>query len=413
MRISRALAAVAVAAITAGGAFVASAPATATEPVEGVCVPAAASTETVVVTEAWVQTIEHPAVGPETIPNPDHQPGTAPVGEPTIPNPDYQPPRTETVVVTPAVPEVPEESHTDYTYEKHVWALTWVGTGKTSVHHNDKGDYYAQGVVRWIKVGETKHVTREYAPPVDAVTEERQYPAVGEPTIPNPDYVPGRDAVGEPTIPNPDYVAPRTERIEHPAVTREVKHEAVTCADDVALTVTARCYDGQAGIAVRVDNGTGAALTVRSGPGSAVTWPAAEVAAGASFYQAFLSGADAVADGRVVVALRNDGGAWTRTARYTAVECETSAPPVEPEPGPAPEPSSAPPVPPVTGSAPAPVTVQQVVAPQPQDDVEAAENGETYSALASTGANPAALVVTALVVLALGWIIVVMARRRA
>lgn len=406
------IAALAVALLTAGGALVASAPATATADGPDVCVPAAAWTETVVVEEARTETVEHPAVGEPTIPNPDYVPATEAQGEPTIPNPDYQPPRTETVVVTPAVPEVPEESHTDYTYEKHVWVLTWVGTGKTSVHHNDKGAYYAEGVVRWIKVGEAKHVTREYVPPVDAVTEEREIPAVGEPTIPNPDYVPAKEAQGEPTIANPDYVPPRTETVEHPAVTEQVEHQAVQCRDGVSLTVVARCYDAQAGIAFRIDNATGGPLTVKPGPQSSVTWDEVTIEPGGTFSRVDTLHSTTGEAGRVVAAVRNAGGAWTVTGRYSAIECETSTPPTEPEPT---EPAPVvPPVttPPTTGSpAPAPV----IVAPTPvakqaattaADDVDAAENGETYNALASTGWDADRVVMAAVALLLLGGVLV-------
>jgi hypothetical protein len=401
---NRMLAALAAAAIVTGGAVAASAPATAQDEV-GVCVPVAASTETVVVEPAWEETVNHPAVG-----------------EPTIPNPDYVPERTETVVVTPAVPEVPEESHVDYTYEKHVWIITWVGTGQTKVHHSDKGAYYAEGVVRWIKTGETRHVTQEYVPGRDAVTEEVTHPAVGEPTIPNPDYVPGADPVGEPTIPNPDYVPPRSEVVQHDAVTEQAEHPAIQCRDDVAVTVLTRCYDGEAGIVVRVDNGTGAPLTVRSGPTSSVTWSAVDVEPGASLFRTFLQGSAALPDGKVVVALRNAGGYWTVTERYAALDCAVT--PDTEEPG-AEEPPSAEPVdddvvtaPSTKPSASLVTTPRQQPALQPAvvnpaDEVDAAENGETYdAALATTGASPVGIVASTIALLVIGTFVVAMAAHR-
>lgn len=407
----KSLAALVVALITAGGAVAASAPAAATEP-GGVCVPAAAWTET-------IPPVGEPTV---TIPNPDYVPAQDAVGDPTIeqPNPDYVP-------GTDAVgPETIEQPNLDYVpaqdaqyvteYEhRHMilaWKVRWT-----------RGEHPGLG---WVATGATRDV--EVSPAQDAI---------GDPTVtvPNPDYQPAQPPQGEPTItvPNPDYQPPREaigdEKIEVPNDAyqegRTVEHDAVTCQDDVTAQVSARCLDGTAYLAVRVDNGTGGPLTIRSD-----LTGTHDVAAGATFTQAYNQRTDTLDRGRVFLALRNEGGAWNETLRYGALSCEVTPPtdkPTEEPSAPVDEPSApvegptdepTPDVAPVSNPVTVPADDEPVAepvaatSPNPvQRQVDAAESGETYESLASTGTSAGGLALAGSLAAAVG-VLLVAARRR-
>ena len=220
VKLKKTLAAVGTAALLTGGLLAA---------------PAFAEDEVCTPSEAWTETIEHPAipaVGKPVIKNPDYVPASTvehpavpAVGEPTIPNPEYTPEWVETVVVTPGSPEVPAVTHTEWEFKHFVTGKTkW----KSDPNWNAEWNWESIG---WFKTGATKEVVDVPAvPAVEEVTKQVTHPAVGEPTIPNPEYVAEIPAwteeipeQGKKFIKNPDFV---------PAVdawTETVEHEAVEC----------------------------------------------------------------------------------------------------------------------------------------------------------------------------------------
>lgn len=428
------LASLAAAAIVTLGGVAGAQPATATEsPAPEVCVPAAAWTETIPAKgtptipnpeyvpgkDAWTETIEHPAVPAQ--------------GEPYIKNPEYVPPVPETteqrlvkeawdeeVLVSPAVEEVPEVSHTDYEWKTLVlskgWQYRWV--------HSDKDGTFYDGKV-WLKTGKTqKHVEVEYVPGKPAVYETVHHPAEYETVT-----IPGKPAQGQPVIKNPNYVPAKeawTETVEHPAVPptgestipnpefvpeRIVDHPAVDCQGNVTALIQTRCIDGSVYLAVRVDNGTGGPVVVRSSLTGTVT-----VEAGKAFFQSYDQKASSVERGSVILNLRNDGGAWTKTLRYSATSCEVT-PPVTEEPTPQPEPE-VPTVaaPPSTSKPASPVVslvshpVQRVNAPQTAANKPLASGD---GSLAQTGVNGAHAALLAGVLVGTGVVVVAATRRRA
>jgi hypothetical protein len=374
-------------------------------PSTGVCVPAPAvpaTTEERLVTEAWVETIVHPAVTEEV----EHDAVYETVEHPaeTVDHPAEtvdHPAVYETVVIVeaqPAVPEVPEVSHTDY-----VWK-NWITQERQVTHDSNSPGFF------WAKVGTEKHVTQEYVPgkpAVEEVTEQRLVKEAWSETVKEAYTETIKEAYTEEVLVTEAWtetvviVEAHTEKIEHDAVYETIDHpavEAIKCQDGVTVTASTRCLDGTAYVGVRVVNNTGGALTVKSGPTSDVAFAANEVAAGGNFYQSYNQRAATLDAGKVVVALKNAGGAWTSTARYTSLDCEVT--PVTPE---SPAPSNAAP-------APAP-TVTQVSNPV----VNEANPTETLSAqegstLASTGANTRLFGIGAGILILGG--VVIMATRR-
>lgn len=145
--------------------------------VTGIALPASAQTEECVPREAYTETINHPAVGEPTI---------------TVDNPDY-------------VPGTPEQTVADG-YMK--W--NWTGGGKSE----PSGPPPASG---WHAVGKTSD-TKGDTPGVIHKGKGKGSWFYFEPLT---KVIPGTPAQGEPTITvvNPDYVPPKTETIEHEAVT--------------------------------------------------------------------------------------------------------------------------------------------------------------------------------------------------
>lgn len=155
-----------IAALLIAGGIALAAPASATQTPPTECVPA----------DAWTEVINHPAVG-----------------EPTIPNPAYVP----EVIYVPAV------THTEYKFvhKSDIFALNpkWSADPEWNAETNPES-------VGWVKTEDTRQV-------ID---------------VPE---VPGSPAVGQPTIDNPEYVPAYDETIEHPAVVCEEDPEPVvnTC----------------------------------------------------------------------------------------------------------------------------------------------------------------------------------------
>lgn len=229
--------------LTLGLVGFAAVPASATDDV-GVCVPS----------DAWTETIPHPAVGEPTL---------------TVPNPEYIPavpeqshivthPAETTVVHHPAETTVVHheaETHTEYHFAKftrektrekgsHGWG-DWSGYGEWSKYSPEthtswqtsdaplgSPQFHSSGNhgknVQWERQwqalfdGQTRVIEDKAAWDETVVVKE----AHDETVIVKEAWdekiidVPAQPAVGEPTktVPNPDYVAAYDEVIEHPAV---------------------------------------------------------------------------------------------------------------------------------------------------------------------------------------------------
>lgn len=312
------------------------------------------------------------AQGPETIdaPNPAHIPAQPAQGEPTIvvtvPNPAYQPAWDETVI-----------TGTLYRHSVLFWE-----TKVFPPNANPHG---------WVKVRD--------------VTEVVHHDAVGSPTIeqeqPNPAYVPATEAVGPETIsvPNPDYV-PAAPAQGEPTVT--VPNPEYVPAQDAVLADTCETVTFSW---VMPDGGT---------PDN-VTWPQtlAEDDAcdawlqvdtyrhGTAEQQATV--AAIIADG-VLTGPDEDGPVYLSHQFAWAGDCEP-----EPQPEPEPETPTVPetPVTPVTPVVPA-TPVEPAAAPlaavqplqAPVEQVTAPEPLERR--LAVTGAEPWAIALLAVTILAVG-----------
>lgn len=168
----------------------------------GAALPAAATedTATCVPKDAWVETINHAAVGEptKTIPNPDYVPATDPVTVSTwwnwSPNKDQGP--------FDGPPGFPVDERG-----------TWQGPHTEGGPGQDRTGTYQQGE------GNGSWFHRE------TVTTPGK-PAVGEPTL---------------TVPNPDYVPARTETINHPAVVCPPEDPDLLVITPLAPTFTDLC----------------------------------------------------------------------------------------------------------------------------------------------------------------------------
>ena len=161
-------------------------------------------------TGAWVEVVNHPAIGDPTIiiDNPDYVPATEGYYA-TEPNPDY----------VPATPDTTEVVHHEAVTVTHWKYVKNGGPGEVWL------DYYQHGKIKidgdWYQAtNKTKEVVIK-----DAWDEEVLVPgnpAQGEPTIEV--WVDGVPAKGEPTIKvaNPDHTPAWTELIEHDAIECEV-----------------------------------------------------------------------------------------------------------------------------------------------------------------------------------------------
>lgn len=183
-----------------------------------VATPASATSEQCVPSDAWTETINHPAVGEPTI---------------MVANPDYLPaiPAVDPVAEVPAVPgtpEVAEVSHTEYKRYSHkgVYAPSdpppsaeWqentanydgAGHGTEPVGVPFQKDKPGKGNGDWFFWTSEVVIDTPY-----------QAEVPGAPEIPGTPGSPAVPAVGEPTITvdNPDYVPAWTETIEHDAIT--------------------------------------------------------------------------------------------------------------------------------------------------------------------------------------------------
>lgn len=187
--------------------------------------------------DAWVEVIDHPAVGDPTL---------------TVPNPDYVPaiPAVTEVVTHPAETEVVHheaEGYTEYHFAKftreRTRTLGWSGWGAWSeygawskytpeTHTSWETDtaplgspqYHSSGdrnwgTVQWERQWQAQYDGQSRWHETKAAWDETVItkPAWDETVIVTPEV----PAVGEPTktIPNPDYVEGWTENIDHPAVT--------------------------------------------------------------------------------------------------------------------------------------------------------------------------------------------------
>lgn len=193
--------------------------------------------ETCTPSDAWVEVIEHPAVGEPTL---------------TVPNPDYKPAVDEVshIVTHPAETAIVHheaETHTEYHFAKftreRTRTLGWSGWGEWSAYGawskyspethtswelstaplggpawHSSGDRN-WGTVQWERQWQAQHDGQTRTVEDKAAWDETVItkPAWDEKII----DVPGQPAVGEPTkqIPNPDYVAAWTENVNHEAVT--------------------------------------------------------------------------------------------------------------------------------------------------------------------------------------------------
>lgn len=328
------------------------------------------------------QYIEHPAEGEPTIPNPDYIPAKDAVYE-TVQHPaEYKTVHHEAEYTTVEHPAV---THTEWEYKHFITQKT-----KWKADPNWNADWNPHSI-GWFKTGNTKDVvdTPAWSEQVlvkdawdeevlvkDAWDEEvlvsEATPAVGEETIPNPNYkapwTEVKPAIGDPkiTVDNPKYVAPQ---------------DAEDCRDGVTASIQTRCLDGTVYLAIRVDNGTGGPLLIRS----SLTGEQG-IEAGKSFYQSYNQRTDSLDAGRVVVNFKNDGGFWSKVLRYSAIDCEVTPPPAE-EP-----PTTTPPTTPtVTPPAVAPI-VNITNTPEPSVVKETAKTQPKLTAtqadeLATTGAE--------------------------
>lgn len=349
------------------------------------------------------QTIEHPAEGEPTIPNPDYIPAKDAVYE-TVQHPaEYETVHHEAEYTTVEHPAV---THTEYQF-KHF--LT--GKIKWSSNPNWNADWNLESI-GFFKTGVTKEVIDEPAWTEEVLVKEaydeqvlvkeaweeevlvsEATPAVGDETIPNPNYkapwTETKPAVGDPkiTVDNPEYV---------PA------QEANDCRDGVSTSIQTRCLDGTVYLAIQVDNNTGGPLDIRSSLTGDHT-----IEAGKAFYQSYNQRTDSLEAGRVVMVYRNAGGSWGKVLRYSAIECEvtpppTTEPPVEEEPAVTPPTSNPTVAKPVT----IPVAIEPSVVQEPakeQPKLSAAQSDE----LATTGAEVIAYGGLAAVLIVAGAVILV------